>query len=42
VSRRTVAELLESLADVMAERDLSWYLFGAQAAIIWGSPLCRR
>jgi hypothetical protein len=22
----------------MAERDLSWYLFGAQAAIIWGSP----
>lgn len=22
----------------MAERDLSWYLFGAQAAIVWGSP----
>ena len=22
----------------MAERDLPWYLFGAQAAIIWGSP----
>jgi hypothetical protein len=38
VSRRTVAELLQSLAVVMAERDLPWYLFGAQAAIIWGSP----
>jgi hypothetical protein len=22
----------------MRERDLRWYLFGAQAAIIWGSP----
>jgi hypothetical protein len=22
----------------MAEQDLSWYLFGAQAAVIWGSP----
>jgi hypothetical protein len=22
----------------MAERDLRWYLFGAQAAIVWGSP----
>jgi len=22
----------------MAERDLQWYLFGAQAAIVWGSP----
>jgi hypothetical protein len=21
----------------MAERDLPWYLFGAQAAIVWGS-----
>jgi hypothetical protein len=37
-SRRTVAELLQALAAVMAERDLSWYLFGAQAAIVWGSP----
>ena len=37
-SRRTVAELLRSLAAAMAERDLSWYLFGAQAAIVWGSP----
>lgn len=37
-SRRTVAELLRALTAVMAERDLSWYLFGAQAAIVWGSP----
>jgi hypothetical protein len=22
----------------MAEQDLPWYLFGAQAAIVWGSP----
>ena len=22
----------------MAEQDLRWYVFGAQAAIIWGSP----
>jgi len=22
----------------MAEQELSWYLFGAQAAIVWGSP----
>lgn len=37
-NRRTVAELLRALAAVMAEQDLPWYLFGAQAAIIWGSP----
>lgn len=36
--RRAVAELLRALAAVMAEQDLSWYLFGAQAAVIWGSP----
>jgi hypothetical protein len=35
---RTVAELLHDLAAVMDERGLRWYLFGAQAAIIWGSP----
>ncbi|HET8799436.1 MAG TPA: nucleotidyl transferase AbiEii/AbiGii toxin family protein [Thermoanaerobaculia bacterium] len=34
----TVAELLRELAAVMAERRLRWYLFGAQAAILWGSP----
>jgi hypothetical protein len=37
-SRRTVAELLHALAAVLAEQGLPWYLFGAQAAIIWGSP----
>jgi len=37
-SRATVAELLRALAAAMAERDLPWYLFGAQAAIVWGSP----
>lgn len=39
MSKQTaVAEVLRALAAVMAERDLPWYLFGAQAAIIWGSP----
>jgi predicted nucleotidyltransferase len=37
-TQRTVAELLDALAAAMAERDLPWYLFGAQAAIVWGSP----
>ena len=37
-SRRTVAEILRALAAATAERDIPWYLFGAQAAIIWGSP----
>ena len=37
-NRLTVAELLRALAAVMAEGHLPWYLFGAQAAIIWGSP----
>lgn len=35
---RTVAELLHDLASVMSELKLRWYVFGAQAAIIWGSP----
>jgi hypothetical protein len=35
---QTVADLLTALAAVMAEQGLRWYLFGAQAAIIWGSP----
>lgn len=37
-SRRAVAELLQALAAAMAELDLRWYVFGAQAAIVWGSP----
>ena len=38
MSSRAVAEILRSLAAAMNERGLRWYLFGAQAAIIWGSP----
>ena len=37
-NRRKVAELLNDVAVVMAEQGLRWYLFGAQAAIVWGSP----
>lgn len=37
-SSRTVLELLQDLAAGMAECRVPWYLFGAQAAIIWGSP----
>jgi len=37
-NRRKVAKLLDALAATMVERDLRWYLFGAQAAIVWGSP----
>jgi Nucleotidyl transferase of unknown function (DUF2204) len=37
-SRRVVADLLEALAAAMEERGVRWYLFGAQAAIVWGSP----
>jgi hypothetical protein len=36
--RRAVAELLHALAAALAEVDAPWYLFGAQAAIMWGSP----
>jgi hypothetical protein len=32
------AELLASLADVLRRLDLRWYLFGAQAVVIWGRP----
>jgi hypothetical protein len=37
VSQKAVAELLHSLSAAMEETRLRWYLFGAQAAIIWGS-----
>lgn len=33
-----VVELLRALAAAMAEQKVPWFLFGAQAAIIWGSP----
>lgn len=35
---RDVAELLAELAVAMRASGLPWYLFGAQAAIVWGSP----
>jgi len=39
VSRRgAVNEVLRNFAAAMQEQRLRWYLFGAQAAIIWGSP----
>jgi len=33
-----VAKLLRALAGAMEEQQVPWYLFGAQAAIVWGSP----
>jgi len=38
VSQKAVAELLHALSAAMKKVGLRWYLFGAQAAIIWGSP----
>jgi Nucleotidyltransferase of unknown function (DUF6036) len=37
-SHPDVTDLLEALAAAMGERGVRWYLFGAQAAIVWGSP----
>ena len=31
-------ELLTALARVLDERETRWYLFGAQAVVIWGAP----
>lgn len=38
LSRQNVAEILHALAAAMTDSGVGWYLFGAQAAIIWGSP----
>jgi hypothetical protein len=38
VSSQTVTDLLGALAGVMDDQRVRWYLFGAQAAIVWGSP----
>ena len=35
---RDVADLLQALAAAMRAGGVPWYLFGAQAAIVWGSP----
>jgi predicted nucleotidyltransferase len=37
-SSHAVTDLLDDLAAAMAVRGVRWYLFGAQAAIVWGSP----
>ena len=37
-TRHAVGELLGALTAAMEERGVRWYLFGAQAAIVWGSP----
>jgi predicted nucleotidyltransferase len=36
--KRPIAEALAAIEAVMRESGLRWYLFGAQAAIVWGSP----
>jgi predicted nucleotidyltransferase len=33
-----VGEVLRTLAPLLKKRGVQWYLFGAQAAIVWGSP----
>jgi hypothetical protein len=38
VSSRPTAEPLAALAEVLRARGTRWYLFGAQAVIIWGAP----
>ena len=32
------AELLSALSAALSELRATWYLFGAQAAIVWGRP----
>jgi hypothetical protein len=32
------AELLSALSEALAELGASWYVFGAQAAVVWGRP----
>jgi hypothetical protein len=32
------AELLADLSGVLRNLGLAWYVFGAQAALIWGRP----
>src|SRR5687767_5397900 len=36
--RGAVAELLHALALVLDARGIRWYVFGAQAVMIWGRP----
>ena len=36
--RGAVAELLRALAPVLIARGIRWYVFGAQAVMVWGRP----
>jgi len=36
--RGAVVELLGTLAKVLSARGIRWYVFGAQAAMVWGRP----
>lgn len=36
--RGAVAELLRALAKVFSARGIRWYVFGAQAVMVWGRP----
>jgi hypothetical protein len=38
VSAQPAADLLAALADLLRARGTRWYVFGAQAVIIWGAP----
>lgn len=37
-SRHAVADVLRAAGAAMTARRVRWYLFGAQAAMLWGSP----
>jgi Nucleotidyl transferase of unknown function (DUF2204) len=36
--RGAVAELLRALAGILGARGIPWYVFGAQAVMVWGRP----
>ncbi len=36
--RQPLFELLEALAEALREHGTRWYLFGAQAVVVWGEP----
>lgn len=38
LGRGAVTDLLAALASAMRSREIRWYLFGAQAAMVWGRP----
>ncbi len=36
--RQSALDLLASLAGIFGEGEIRWYLFGAQAVVVWGAP----